>query len=80
MGQFLGEGNRSDPQKGFEIIPSDDYCTWLASGIAQAAPSNHAQLLHVDLSQFSGNRMYTEIVRYEMFTLSEIQIRLKDTS
>lgn len=22
MGQFLGEGNRSDPQKGFEIIPA----------------------------------------------------------
>lgn len=30
--------------------------------------------------QFSGNRMYTETVRYEVFTLSEIQIILKDTS
>lgn len=30
--------------------------------------------------QFSGNRMYTETDRYEMFTLSEIQIRLNDTS
>lgn len=52
MGQFLGEGGRSDPQKGFEFIPSDDHHTWPASGIAQAAPSNHAQLLHVDLSVF----------------------------
>lgn len=80
MGQFLGKSNRNYPEKGFEIIPSDDHHTWPAPGIAQAAPSNHAQLLHVDLSQLAGNRMYTETARYEMFTLSETQIRLKDTS
>lgn len=52
MGQFLGEGNRSDPQKGFKIIPCDDHHTQPASGIAQAASSSHAQLQHVDLSVF----------------------------
>lgn len=47
---------------GFEIIPSAGRHrhTPPASCIMQAAPSIRAQLLHVDLSQFSGNRMCTE--------------------
>lgn len=40
MGQFLGEGNRSDPQKGFEIIPSDDHHTWPASGLRKQPLQN----------------------------------------
>ena len=46
----------------FEIIPSAGrhHDTRPASCGMQAAPSIHAQLLQVDLSQFSGNRMYTE--------------------
>lgn len=46
----------------FEIIPSASrhHRTQPASHIMQAAPSSRAQLLHVDLSQFSVNRMYTE--------------------
>lgn len=61
-------------------LSDDDDHTRPAPGIAQGAPSKHAQLLHVDSSRLSGNRMYTETGRYEMFTLSEMQITPKDTS
>lgn len=66
----------------FDIILSAGrhHHTRLASCIMQAAPSIQAQLLHVDLSQFSRNRMYTETQPSMRHLLFQIQIRQTDTS